>query len=1051
MTCGILEIAILNKADQLPLTKHISLDADGFLISDSSCCKISHGTAARFEFSDIEQLGETIDRFGSHQAIALGRLRPDLCNQVEITTKRKLNGSSTRIIARTKEFLIYRPDETTLALIDYDRKGMPAQVAERIECLGGLEGALACIIPEITRIERLIRASTSAGLWRRDTGQLLPGSGGQHLFLKIKNGSDIERFLKTLHARAWLAGLGWMMVGAGGQLLERSIVDRVVGSPERLIFEGAPVLDPPLAQDKAKRHSIAIEGGTLDSIASCPPLTLVENAKLDELRKKEATRLESEVEKVRKSFIAEQAQRLAERTGMARRAADQVIERQCHGVLLPNVLLPFDDTDLQGCTVSDVLADPDRFEDATLADPLEGPQYGAGKAKILRRIDGWPWIHSFAHGRTTYSLKYDKAAVAAALNATPKDEVAKAFVRLVLAADVDPDEIEELRSIAAVCSGVGKRILSAMLKQARSDQNAREREEQRERELATRQDPRPRLPAPLPEAEWIPQMAALNEVLSKIAAPEPPMRDVEGFVVQVRNRRTPKTHAFTALGANDEETEETRLPPPDLPLLTRLNDIQLGEMIERYIEYVDDDGRPVHLGKQFVLHYQVRDDDALPLAVAVATLPIVFGDGTLLFKRGLDRDHGIVFRVQPGLIDLLPKKEECTDGAIAEAMHFLCDEWLCDVATDYTGKCILIVAALTIIERSLLPDRPTFWVTAGRRGGGKTTTLIMLIKAVTGINPPAAAWSPNEEERRKALLSYFMEALACVVWDNIPRGSQISCPHIEKSCTTAMYSDRKLGVNEIIAVAAALIHFFTGNNIGPRGDLASRSLQARIEVGRRDPENRKFKHFDPIGWTDAQRGKILRSLYTILLGNPRFHGSRKPPETRFKMWWALVGHAVEHAAQKHYEHAQGLTIDTLPNCAPEPISFKELFLAQEEDDEDSASLGDALAVFVKRYRKDDRGTFTFKAADVAKTINRGAEGYATDEEKEQADTLRDFLFPSIPPNQPVNAKALGKRLRRHVADPVAYSNKILVLRGTQDSDTKNWRFYVETKLREVVQ
>ena len=100
-------------------------------------------------------------------------------------------------------------------------------------------------------------------------------------------------------------------------------------------------------------------------------------------------------------------------------------------------------------------------------------------------------------------------------------------------------------------------------------------------------------------------------------------------------------------------------------------------------------------------------------------------------------------------------------------MEFLCDEWLCDVATDYTGKCIIIAAALTLIERSLLPDRPAFFVTAGRRGGGKTTTLIMLIMAVTGVWPAAAAWSTNEEERRKALMSYFLYGVPYILWDNI--------------------------------------------------------------------------------------------------------------------------------------------------------------------------------------------------------------------------------------------------------------------------------------------
>ena len=54
---------------------------------------------------------------------------------------------------------------------------------------------------------------------------------------------------------AGCTGFGWYMVGAGGQLLERSIVDRMVGAPERLVFEGAPVLDPPLAQDQESRRA----------------------------------------------------------------------------------------------------------------------------------------------------------------------------------------------------------------------------------------------------------------------------------------------------------------------------------------------------------------------------------------------------------------------------------------------------------------------------------------------------------------------------------------------------------------------------------------------------------------------------------------------------------------------------------------------------------------------------------------------------------------------------------------------------------------------------
>ena len=69
-----------------------------------------------------------------------------------------------------------------------------------------------------------------------------------------------------------------------------------------------------------------------------------------------------------------------------------------------------DDPELAGKTVGDVLANPEFYEGETLADPLEGVAYGRCVAKIMRRADGIPWIHSFAHGRTIYELKLDATA-----------------------------------------------------------------------------------------------------------------------------------------------------------------------------------------------------------------------------------------------------------------------------------------------------------------------------------------------------------------------------------------------------------------------------------------------------------------------------------------------------------------------------------------------------------------------------------------------------------------------------------------------------------------
>ena len=178
--------------------------------------------------------------------------------------------------------------------------------------------------------------------------------------------------------------------------------------------------------------------------------------------------------------------------------------------MLPGIGLPFDDEDLAGATVDEVLANPDRFEDATLADPLEGVEYGRGKAKIMRRADGGLWINSFAHGRTVYELKYNFSAPKAQLDEAPADKAADWLICLVLAGDLDEDEIDVLRILASKKAGVGRRVLSARVKRALQEQATQRRHEERKRHLANRRDPRPQVPAPPSDAPWTPQMTLLN-------------------------------------------------------------------------------------------------------------------------------------------------------------------------------------------------------------------------------------------------------------------------------------------------------------------------------------------------------------------------------------------------------------------------------------------------------------------------------------------------------------------------------------------------------------
>jgi hypothetical protein len=165
--------------------------------------------------------------------------------------------------------------------------------------------------------------------------------------------------------------------------------------------------------------------------------------------------------------------------GMAPRDAAKVVERQIAGTLLPTIELPFDDDVFVGCTVADVLGNRDRFDGATLADPIEGVEYGTGKAKIMRRADGSMWINSFAHGRTIYELKIDAAAVRASIDAAAESDAASVFLDLAINADLNQIEAQTLIDYTANRSKGSKRAISATLKTAQEEQKNRRKAEVR--------------------------------------------------------------------------------------------------------------------------------------------------------------------------------------------------------------------------------------------------------------------------------------------------------------------------------------------------------------------------------------------------------------------------------------------------------------------------------------------------------------------------------------------------------------------------------------------
>jgi hypothetical protein len=1040
------EITLITKRrPNTTLSKRIFLDEGGALMSDGSQCRMVEGVATRAFAASARDLAGHIAACGPDQAIALGALKPGLASPATIVTKQNLDPNSGAI-TRSRDSIDYQPGTRAWMLIDFDAKGMPPEVAACIEAMDGVWRALTTVAPVLQDAARVSRASTSSGLFREDTGEHIADAGGLHVYVQVKDGGDVSRFLHALHDRCWLHGLGWHVIGRSGSLLERSLVDCTVGYGERLCFEGQPIIEPPLKQDISKREPQAVDGQAIETALILSKLSEYQQHLVREAKAVSADKLSSEAKQVRERYDDAVVEKLG-RAGTSLPSARRQVRARHGGILLPDVELDFDD--LGVVTVAMVLAKPDKFVGETLADPLEGVDYGRCKAKVMRAHDGALVIHSFAHGGGLYHPRHDARSASAALanaiaaltDATPAGIVDDAMAILAIS-ELEPDEIAGFAKTVADAAG-----LSVSAVKARMEKERRERvRSQRQAALHAEADGRIVRDRPEPDGELTPTVIFVDELLASDRSEEPPMRDASGNLVEVRVLEPWALHELNPDGTNAADGGDVMGAPKE-PTLVRLTTVTVSMVIERYVRWWIVTKHKEYFGQLPRSHIDALmqlTPSSLPVARAINTAPLISRSGTVIDGAGLDRKTGLVHRIDPLLRACLPGSPP-TEQDVRGALRFLLDEWLVDVALDDVGKCVAIMQAMTLIERALLQERPAFFVVAPQRGGGKTTLVIMITLAALGRRAAAAAWSDNAEERKKALFSYLRRGVACLVWDNIARGSTISCPHIEAALTAAEISDRVLGVSRVETVPSTTVQVFTGNAIGPRADMASRSLMIALNVDRPDPENRAFVHPDPLGWTKTHRGQIVRALYVLLLAGAANRPVNQEAKTRFKSWWTLVGWPMEYAAG-----LLGIKVD----CT-------ELMRAGEAGDEEASATSAALTILQEIW-PDCR----FSAKQVVKAIEAkdikwlAGPSEADDAAKTQAEALADALAAKA------QAEALddalgeldGRRLDRPTAHKIGKlfqkrlvgrpalirNDQIATLRRTKAHEENNYRVEVST-------
>lgn len=959
------EITVFAKSDGR-LTKTISLGKDGKPDANAHDCRMSAGTARRAAAPDAESLAAILNGLRDNEAIGLGSIREDMPDQVMIVNKARADGVNT--LSRSHENISYRAGVPAWALLDFDTKHMPAAVAAEIDRLGGFARAIYHVCPEIQTASRVLTSSSSSGLRNADTGEVFLSSKGKHFYCLLQDGSDVKRFIKDLFDRLWLHGLGWIALSSKGDMLERAPVDMAVRFGERLVFEAAPNLVHPITRDAS---AIQVRTGVaLDSLAACKPLDDFEREKLRELKAAAKLAINPEADLLRRRSDGELVAKL-EAQGIGKEKAERFVAMRRQGSLLPHVELSTDNDGV--ITVGAVLADPERWVGATMADPMEGPDYGRCKAKIFMDDEGCLKIHSFAHGSAIYRLLHSDISAIDAIRRVKSDHV-EAAVQIYKNSELTEDERDVFAREVQKLSQVPLRAIKARLENI----DRKTLQEYLRGRIAEARNGRKRLDALNKDEELTPTIRLLDGILSEAGGKVPPMRNNYGQLVTVRSRPTIDAHELTSSGSNGEGIDANAAPSE-----LKIDVLQDGEvelLVERHVVFVrvTNSGQDFYLTQMPSSHNQALasfQDSKIAKIKMVISSPVVTLDGTVVDGDGFDPDSGLFFAIDPIQREAVAGPVPTTEQAV-ESVDFLINKWLQDVSSGPVGKVLLVAMAMTLLERHLFKERPAFFVSASVRGSGKTTAINLVAAAALGTRASAAAWSYDANERRKALLGYLLDGAAMICWDNIPRGLQISDASIEAAITSSVWEDRELGRSEVRKALCRTVFAFTGNAIGPKGDMASRSLVVKLDVERPDPENRPFAFADPIGWTLDNRAMLLRALYDVL----RWGAANRPKDAelggRFKTWQALVGWPLEQLTAR----------------LPQPIEYRtaNAFGANEAEDEEANAVTELVTLLKAEF-----GTRRFVAKDLAEKCPKpgyiSGQGSANDEAYEKGKVMLEAI------------------------------------------------------------
>lgn len=399
---------------------------------------------------------------------------------------------------------------------------------------------------------------------------------------------------------------------------------------------------------------------------------------------------------------------------------------------------------------------------------------------------------------------------------------------------------------------------------------------------------------------------------------------------------------------------------------------------------------------------------SLPELTGIITAPTLRLDGSLLDQPGFDAETGLF--LHPNEWPAIP--DHPTPDQLRKAWHVL---WHPFAEFPYASQedCGATVAAiLTATVRRTLPRAPAISFDAPSAGSGKTL-LATCIAELAGGEVAVIPECREEEELRKRLLSSLRAGQPSILLDNVK--GHFASSALEAFLTDDHYSDRLLGVSQMLRLPTNVLVLISGNNFVPRGDLWRRIITARIDAKAEHAERRSFA-LDVRRHCKKHRVALVSAALTLLRGFILAGQPRSTPDrlASFEAWDELIRQCVLWLAKSE--------IALLGDPASSIATAKE----REPERQKLAKFLDSVAAVMGAAQDGCR----WRTGDL---IQKAINAPIVDE---HAQALHDVLLEIAGERHSINPRILGRWIERHTDNRC---NGLYVTRAGERCRAALWR------------